>query len=141
MDASFLTPPGGGLPASELYSFSGSNPNITVPLYDIFGSTLGLVYASNPGTLISQYYYDPYGVVTTNNTITARRGRFCGMAWSRRIPTHGSSIGSRVGMYTIRIRSSFRSVARKGWAVAAAVRAASAGLAEGVAPENHRRLL
>ncbi len=38
-----------------------------MPLYDIFGSTIELVDANNPGSPVTMYYYDPYGVVTTSN--------------------------------------------------------------------------
>ncbi len=38
-----------------------------MPLYDIFGSTIELVDAANPGSPVTNYTYDPYGVVITNN--------------------------------------------------------------------------
>ena len=43
-----------------------------MPLYDIFGSTIELVDAANPGSPITNYYYDPGGEVTTtpNNVRT-----------------------------------------------------------------------
>jgi hypothetical protein len=49
--ASFLTPPGGGLPASALYTYQGSGTtDVNVPLYDIFGSAIDLVDPSTPGS-------------------------------------------------------------------------------------------
>ncbi len=52
-----------------LYTYQGSGTTFWhVPLYDIFGSTVELVDASNPGTPVSLYKYDPYGVPTYTST-------------------------------------------------------------------------
>ena len=67
---SFLTPPGGGAPASDLYLYQGSGSTfVDVPLYDIFGSTIRLVNPSNPGSPETKYTYDPYGVMTVSGGV------------------------------------------------------------------------
>ena len=117
-----------------LYTYiGGGSTDVSVPLYDIFGSTIDLIDPSNPSTFETTYTYDPYGVVTTPNNVRTP-GHSCTMAWSSSIPTPGSSIGSRAGMFTTPIRSSSRSPARKAWAVAA-----GPSRAPSVAPEQIRR--
>lgn len=62
--ANFLTPPGGGSAASVLYTYSGSGQtDVNVPLNDIFGTTIELVDTSNSNTVVTNYTYDPNGVM------------------------------------------------------------------------------
>ncbi len=53
-----------------LYTYiGGGSTDVSVPLYDIFGSTIDLIDPSNPSTFETTYTYDPYGVVTTPNNV------------------------------------------------------------------------
>ena len=64
---SLLTPPGGGLPASDVYINQGQQGIQTeVPLYDAFGSTIEIVLLGNP-QIVANYSYDPYGVMKVNS--------------------------------------------------------------------------
>ncbi len=57
-DLSQVETPGGGAATSVLYTYSGSDPDYNVPLYDIFGPTIELVDANNRALALEAVLFD-----------------------------------------------------------------------------------